>query len=64
MGWKDFLASQKYSPRFRSYRKAIHPYISTESAVAQFNPLQEVETHRFLFRVLEDQKRIIEHIQS
>ncbi|KAJ6178530.1 hypothetical protein N7519_008991 [Penicillium mononematosum] len=55
---------QKYSPRFRSYRKAMHPYIGSESAAAQFNPLQEMETHRFLFRVLEDQTKLIEHIQT
>lgn len=55
---------QKYSARFRSYRKAMQPYIGSESAVAQFNPLQEVETNRFLFRVLEDPRKLIEHIQT
>lgn len=55
---------QKYSARFRSYRKAMQPYIGSESAVAQFNHLQEVETYRFLFRVLEDPTKLIEHIQT
>ncbi|CAI7574648.1 unnamed protein product [Penicillium glandicola] len=63
-GWEDFLAMQTYSPRFRSHRKAMQPCIGSESAVAQFNHLQEVETHRFLFRVLEDQAKLIEHIQT
>ncbi|CAG8232246.1 unnamed protein product [Penicillium nalgiovense] len=64
VGWEHFLAMQEYSPRLRSYRKAMHPYIGSESAAAQFNSLQEMETHRFLFRVLEDQTKLIEHIQT
>jgi hypothetical protein len=55
---------QKNSARLRSYRKAMQPYIGSESAVAQYNFLQEVETHRFLFRVLEDQAKLSEHIQT
>lgn len=55
---------QPYSPLLRSYRKAVHQFIGTESAVAQFNSLQEVEAHRFLLRVLEDQTKLIEHIQT
>ncbi|KAJ5520439.1 Cytochrome P450 E-class group I [Penicillium fimorum] len=64
VGWGNFLGMLKYSPRLRSYRKAMQPCIGSESAVAQFNPLQEIETHRFLFRVLEDQTKLVEHIQT
>jgi hypothetical protein len=55
---------QTYSSQFRAYRKALQPYLGSESAVAQFNSLQEIETHRFLFRVLEDQTKLAEHIQT
>ncbi|KAJ5428015.1 Cytochrome P450 E-class group I [Penicillium cf. griseofulvum] len=64
VGWEYFLGMLKYSPRLRSYRKATQPCIGSELAVAQFNPLQEVEAHRFLFRVLEDQTKLVEHIQT
>ncbi|KAJ5970957.1 Cytochrome P450 E-class group I [Penicillium vulpinum] len=64
VGWEHFLGLIKYSPRFRSYRKAVQPFIGSESAVAQLNPLQEIETHRFLFRVLEDQMKLLEHIRT
>lgn len=55
---------QTYSDRFRAYRKAMQPYLGSEQAVAQYNTLQEVESHRFLLRVLKDQKKLSEHIQT
>jgi hypothetical protein len=55
---------QPYSARFRAYRKALQPCIGSESAVAAFNSLQEVEAHRFLSRVLNDQTKLSEHIQT
>ncbi|OGE54266.1 hypothetical protein PENARI_c006G06548 [Penicillium arizonense] len=64
VGWEHILAMQPYSARFRAYRKALHPYIGSESAVAQFNSLQEIEAHRFLLRVLGDQTKLSEHIQT
>lgn len=64
MGWEDGLAFQGYTERFRAYRKAIQPSFGSESAVAQFNPLQEVETRRFLFRVLKSPENLAQHIQT
>ncbi|KAJ5606342.1 hypothetical protein N7510_009123 [Penicillium lagena] len=64
VGWEHILAMQTYSDRFRAYRKAIQPYLGSETTVAQYNTLQETEAHRFLFRVLNDQARIAEHIQT
>jgi len=64
VGWEDGLAFQGYTERFRAYRKSVQPYFGSESAVAQFNSLQEKEVHRFLFRVLRDPKNFIQHIQT
>lgn len=64
VGWEHILAMQTYSARFRAYRKAMQPYLGSESAVAQSNSLQEVEAHRFLLRVLKDQKNLSKHIQT
>jgi len=55
---------QPYSHRFREYRKAIQPYIGSERAVAEYNPLQEVEVRRFLLRVLKDPTKLSQHIQT
>ncbi|TDL20089.1 cytochrome P450 [Rickenella mellea] len=51
-GWADGLALLHYGPRFRAHRKNISHIIGTKNAVAQFYPLVEVETRRFLSRVL------------
>lgn len=64
VGWKHILAMQTYSDRFRAYRKALQPYMGSESAVGQFNPLQELEVNRFLLRVLKDQTKLSHHIQT
>lgn len=55
---------QTYSDRFRAYRKAMQPYMGSEAAVAQYNKLQEIEVHRFLWRVLKDPKNLVKHIQT
>lgn len=55
---------QTYSDRFRAYRKAMQPYLGSETATAQYNPLQEVECHRFLLRVLNDPSQLARHIQT
>jgi hypothetical protein len=64
VGWEHILAMQTYSDRFRAYRKAMQPYLGSEAAVAQYNTLQETEVHRFLLRVVNDQARLAEHIQT
>lgn len=55
---------QTYSDRFRAYRKAMQPYLGSESAVAQYNTLQETEVRRFLLRTLRDQDNLVKHIQT
>lgn len=64
VGWKHILAMQTYSDQFRAYRKAMQPYLGSETAVAQYNGLQETEVHRFLLRVLHEPKKFAEHIQT
>jgi hypothetical protein len=64
VGWEDGLAFQGYTDRFRAYRKAIQPGFGSESAVAKYISLQEVETRRFLFRVLKDPRDLLQHVQT
>ncbi|KAJ5762459.1 uncharacterized protein N7511_005841 [Penicillium nucicola] len=64
VGWEAGLAFQGYTERFRAYRKAIQPSFGSESAVSQYTPLQEVETRRFLFRVLKDPANLLKHVQT
>jgi cytochrome P450 len=55
---------QPYTDRFKAYRKLLKPYFGSERIVRQYTPLQEVEVHRFLWRVLKDQKGLTQHIQT
>lgn len=55
---------QTYSDRFRAYRKAMQPYLGSETTVARYNSLQETEIRRFLLRVLRDQTQLAQHIST
>lgn len=63
-GWSVALASQLYGDRFRTYRKQLHTTIGTKTSAARFNPLQEVEVHRFLLRLLEQPEGLLAHIRT
>ncbi|KAF8624702.1 hypothetical protein AX17_007033 [Amanita inopinata Kibby_2008] len=64
VGWKDVLALIPYGPRFRSYRKMFHQTIGTHSAMSQFHPVEELETHRFLKRLLAKPEGLASHIRT
>ncbi|KAE8155236.1 cytochrome P450 [Aspergillus avenaceus] len=64
MGWEDILVMQGYTDRFRAYRKMIHRVLGTKSLASRFNSLQEVETRRFLLRVLQSPDDLIQHIRT
>lgn len=52
-GWEKGLAMMPYSSKTRAYRKALHSVLGTSSAIDPFRPLIQVETNRFLLKVLE-----------
>lgn len=55
---------QPYTDRFKAYRKILKPYFGSERVALQYAPLQEVEAHRLLWRILKDQDNITQHIQT
>ncbi len=63
-GWTHLLSSQQNTPRFRAYRQRIHKAIGTPSTLSRYYPLQEVEVHRFLLRVLDDPDGLLKHIRT
>ncbi|KZT27006.1 cytochrome P450 [Neolentinus lepideus HHB14362 ss-1] len=63
VGWKGTLALTPYGDRFRSIRKMFHCAIGTKSNIAQYHPVEERETARFLKRVLTKPHAIAEHIR-
>lgn len=64
VGWKNTLVLVPYGQRFRNYRKLFHQLIGTHSTMAQFLPTEEIETHRFLKRVLERPNDLAAHIRK
>ncbi|KAG2138998.1 cytochrome P450, partial [Suillus clintonianus] len=63
VGWKHILSFLPYGDRFRRYRKNFHRVIGSCDALAIYNPIEEIETHRFLKRVLATPDQLQEHIR-
>lgn len=53
-----------YSPRTRAYRKALHSILGTSAAIQQFYSLIEIETARFLFKVLDNPSDVLQLIRT
>ncbi|TFY59478.1 hypothetical protein EVG20_g7775 [Dentipellis fragilis] len=64
VGWKNTLALTGYGERFREYRRMLHRLMGTRSNMEKFHPIEELETHRFLRRVLENPDDLQAHIRK
>ncbi|TFK32278.1 cytochrome P450 [Crucibulum laeve] len=64
VGWKNTLVLVPYGDRFRNYRKLFHQLIGSHSAMEQFHPVEEKETHRFLKRLLSKPNDLAEHVRK
>ncbi|KAG1892829.1 cytochrome P450 [Suillus subluteus] len=63
VGWKDNLFLLSYGGRFRRYRKNLHRVIGSRAALNIYRPIMEIETHRFLKRVLTTPDQLQERIR-
>ncbi|KAG1780027.1 cytochrome P450 [Suillus placidus] len=63
VGWKDSLPFLPYGDRFRRYRRNFHRVIGSRAAVDVYNETEEVETRRFLKRVLAKPDQLQEHVR-
>ncbi|KAG2037858.1 cytochrome P450 [Suillus americanus] len=63
VGWKESLPFLPYGDRFRRYRRNFHRAIGTRAAVDVYNVIEEVETCRFLKRVLAKPDQLQEHVR-
>ncbi|KAG1729789.1 cytochrome P450 [Suillus lakei] len=63
VGWKHLLPLLAYGDRFRQSRKYFHRSIGSSDALGIYDPVQEIETHRFLKRVLTEPDQLQEHIR-
>ncbi|KAG2033215.1 cytochrome P450 [Suillus americanus] len=63
VGWKDSLPFLPYGDLFRRHRRNFHRVVGSRAAVDVYNGIEEVETHRFLKRVLAEPDRLQEHVR-
>lgn len=63
-GWTALMPILPYDKVHRYHRKLAHVMIGTERTIAPYTELQEVETHRFLLRVLEKPEGFLDHIRT
>ncbi|KAG2159163.1 cytochrome P450 [Suillus bovinus] len=63
VGWKYSLPFLPYGRSFRQQRKKIHRVIGSRAAMDVYNETEEVETRRFLKRVLAKPDQLQDHIR-
>ncbi|KAG2148109.1 cytochrome P450 [Suillus clintonianus] len=63
VGWKNTLVLLPYGDHLREYRKHFHRVIGSRAALDVYNPIEEVETHRFLKRVLAKPDQLQAHVR-
>lgn len=64
VGWDQSIPLTPYGDRFRESRSLLHQFIGTRHQVKRFHSLTEVETRRFLRRVLERLGHVHDHIRQ
>ncbi|KAG1817246.1 cytochrome P450 [Suillus subaureus] len=63
VGWKHSMGLLPDGDRFRRYRRNLHRVIGTRAAVGTYNQIEEVETRRFLKRVLTKPGQLQTHVR-
>lgn len=63
VGWKNTLVLLPYGDRFREYRKNFARVIGSRAAMETYHPVEEMETHRFLQRVLAKPAELSKHVR-
>ncbi|KAJ3485041.1 hypothetical protein NLI96_g5232 [Meripilus lineatus] len=63
VGWKNSLGLVRYNDKFREYRRFISHKMGTKSLVQEFYQLEEMETRRFIQRVLQEPEDLAAHIR-
>ncbi|KAI0438879.1 cytochrome protein [Xylaria telfairii] len=64
VGWTNALGVRQYDRKHRFHRKMAHMLVGTQLTVMPYLPIQEREVRRFLFRVLKEPKRFLDHIRT
>ncbi|TFY83648.1 hypothetical protein EWM64_g367 [Hericium alpestre] len=63
VGLKKLLGLSTYGDRFREYRRMLFRVMGSKSSMARYQNVEELETHRFLKRVLANPKDLENQIR-
>ncbi|KAG1878399.1 cytochrome P450 [Suillus tomentosus] len=63
MGYGQTLAYLCYGERFRLFRKNCHRIFGSRAALVDYHPIEEMEAHRFLKRVLAKPDRLQAYVR-
>jgi hypothetical protein len=63
-GFGLFLPAMQYDDKFRQHRKFIHQQLGTNALASRFSDIQDIESKRFLLRVMNDPQNYVEHIKA
>ncbi|KAE8353225.1 cytochrome P450 [Aspergillus coremiiformis] len=63
-GIGGILGMMRCSHRSKAIRTAINMGLRSKTFVSRFNQVQDIETRRFLFRVLQDPEHLSQHIRK
>jgi hypothetical protein len=64
VGWKNTLVLLPYGDHLREYRKNFHRVIGSRAALDIYQPIEEIETRRFLKRVLAKPDQLQAHVRQ
>ena len=64
VGFRGTTTFVQYGSLFRLHRKEMARLIGSSSAMKSYTLLEEVETHRFLLRLLDEPQKLIQHIRT
>ncbi|KAF9461394.1 cytochrome P450 [Collybia nuda] len=64
VGWKNTLVLLPYGDRFRRFRRLFHKSIGSNALMQQYLPSEELETRRFLRRVLNKPEDLATHVRK
>ncbi|KAG6833863.1 hypothetical protein H0H87_011797 [Tephrocybe sp. NHM501043] len=63
VGWKNTLVLLPYGDRFRRFRRMFHSAIGSRASVSQYSHIEELETRKFLRRVLAKPTDLATHVR-
>lgn len=63
-GYGQWMSLLQYNDQLRLHRKLVHQQIGTKNLASHYADIYNIESKRFLFRVLKDPSNLFKHIRT